>query len=158
MADDDLYDDDGNQIQSSHIRKRMKDLEAKANEAEALKTELAKRDLDLAFARAGVPDDGVGALLRRAYDGDPNPEAIRAEAAKYGIAGFSSAPANDGADDELAALRAAQSATSITNGEANISPDILFRQELDQAKTAAEAQAIIAKFQAQQPGMFVRSV
>lgn len=64
------------------LRRMLSESRAEAKEAKA---ELATIRRDQAFTQAGIPADGAGALVRKAYDGDADPEAIRAFAAEHGI-------------------------------------------------------------------------
>lgn len=63
-----------------NLREALERSQAQAQEGAAAQRELA-------FIKAGIPtDDGTpGALLLMSYSGELNPEAIAAEAAKYGI-------------------------------------------------------------------------
>ncbi len=72
------YDDDTPAVKAQ--RDRIKRLEAELAESQAAKRELA-------FMKAGIADTskGQGALLLKAYDGELDPEAIRAAAIEFGV-------------------------------------------------------------------------
>ena len=80
------------------LRKRGDKAEAKAAE---LAAELESVKRELALTNAGVPSSGVGALFRKAYDGELTSEAIVAAMGEYGIdtpeAAPTAAPAPEGA-------------------------------------------------------------
>lgn len=60
-------------------------LETTLDENKTLKGENTGLKRDLAFLRAGVPETGTGALVRKAYDGEPDVEKVRAFATEHGI-------------------------------------------------------------------------
>lgn len=80
MADDDDRSD------GSGLRKALEDALAENKrlkaEHEQFRTEQARTE---AFAKAGIPDSPVGNLFRKAYDGEPTEQAIRAAAQEYGV-------------------------------------------------------------------------
>jgi len=151
---DEFYDEFGEPIRDENIRKQMKALRAQAERAAELEAKLADRDREVAFAKAGIPETGLGALLRDSYKGDPNPEAIRAKAAEYGLPGFAeptSAP--NTTDDELSELRRAQGVTA-SGGESITDPDQAFRTALASANSPEEVADVIERFSAQ-TGLYV---
>jgi hypothetical protein len=144
---DEFYDEYGEPVRDENIRKQMKALKAQAERAAELEAKLAERDREVAFAKAGVPETGLGALLRDAYKGDPNPEAIKAAATEYGIPGFAPAPAPepDTSEAELDALRRAAGVTA-SGGESIVDPQEAFAAALAAATTASEAEKVIEQF------------
>jgi hypothetical protein len=145
---DEFYDEYGEPIRDENIRSQMKALKAQAKRADELEAKLAQRDLEVAFAKAGIPETGVGALLRDAYKGDANPEAIKAKAAEYGIPGFTSEPVvsePDPLDDELASLRRAQGVTA-SGGESIVNPEQAFLTAMQSATSAEEVAQVVERF------------
>lgn len=84
---DEFYDDQDSESLDPNIRAELRKSKERAREAEAAKSEVESLRKELAFTKAGIPDTGVGALLRKAYEGDTDPEAIRKAAEEYGIFG-----------------------------------------------------------------------
>ena len=119
MAYDDEFDDEVSeptpQPLDPNIRKQLREAEKLRKETESLRAELEAQRREVQFSKAGIPDSGVGALFRKAYDGDASPEAIRQAAEEYGIL-QSQAPQVDTSDLEIEALRRTQGATVGTSG------------------------------------------
>lgn len=60
-------------------------LEAKAAKADELESQLSKAQREIGFLRAGIDTtQGLGELIAKTYDGDPDPEQITEYAARYG--------------------------------------------------------------------------
>jgi hypothetical protein len=111
---DEFYENEESDHLDPNIRAELRKSKERAKEAEAAKAELENLRRDLAFTKAGIPETGVGALLRKAYDGDTEPEAIRKAAEEYGI--FSGqAQATDPIRAELETHRQIQGSTGTTN-------------------------------------------
>lgn len=72
------------------LRERGDKAEAKAAEAEA-RAEAAERRA--VFAEAGIPTEGAGVWFRKAYDGELEPETIKAAFAEGGGAAEAAEPA-----------------------------------------------------------------
>jgi hypothetical protein len=72
----------------------IKNLRAKAEKAEAAEARVARLERELAFTQAGISTSSKPAqALLASYDGELTPEAIKAEAAEWGlIAGESNDP------------------------------------------------------------------
>jgi hypothetical protein len=136
MSDSNEFDsDEATDHLDPNIRAELRRSKDRAKEAEAAKAEVDSLKRELAFTKAGVPEDGVGALLRKAWDGDTDPEAIRKAAEEYGIfqAG-QTAPQHDPVRDELERHRNIAGAT----GTSNSGPDP--QQELLAAINGANSQ------------------
>jgi hypothetical protein len=59
-------------------------LEKKAKKADALERQLEQAQRDIAFLRAGIDTtSGLGELLARTYEGEPDADAIREYATRY---------------------------------------------------------------------------
>ena len=99
----------------ANIRKQLREAEKTRKEMEILRAEIAAEKREVQFAKAGIPETGVGSLFRKAYDGEATAEAIRNAAQEYGIL-EAPAPATASGDSELDALRRAQGATIGTTG------------------------------------------
>lgn len=145
---EEFYDEFGEPVRDENIRSQMKKLQAQANKAAELEAKLAERDREIAFAKAGIPEDGLGALLRDSWKGDPNPEAIKAKAVEYGILGAPKATEPDTSEAELEALRRAAGVTA-SGGESIVDPQAAFLTALAAAKDEIEAARVIQQFGAQ---------
>jgi hypothetical protein len=82
---DEFYQDEETDHLDPNIRAELRKSKERAKEAEQAKAELADLKRELAFTKAGIPEDGVGKLFRKAYDGDTDAESIRQSAAEYGL-------------------------------------------------------------------------
>lgn len=93
-----------------NFRAALRNAEA---EAKAAKAQLEALQRERAFDKAGIPEDGAGALLRKAYDGPVDPDEIRKAADQYGILQPSTPPPpTESFDAELQAMQRAQGATA----------------------------------------------
>ena len=143
---DEFYDEYGDPIRDENIRSQMKALKAQADKAKELEAALADRDREIAFAKANIPDTGLGALFRDAYKGDTSVEAVKAKAIEYGILqSETSQPKPDTSDAELDALRRAAGVTA-SGGEAIVDQEQAFLTALAAANTAAEAEAVVEQY------------
>ena len=127
-----------------NIRKQLREAEKIRKEAELLRAELTKQKAEVEFTKAGIPDTGIGALFRKAYDGEANAEAIRQAAQEYGLVPETAqAPAVDVTSDyELEALRRTQGATV---GSSGARPDQgqEFMAQLREASSPEEVMRIV---------------
>lgn len=139
MSDDHLDDeqpDDGNAPEwARNLRREFK---AATKERDAAIAELSALKRDKAFDDAGIPADKAGALLRKAYDGDLDPEAIKAAAAEYGIL-EPDTPEPSVPADELAAHQR----MSDTAGVSEPPADLI--QQMQSAGSFEEAKAVLAQ-------------
>lgn len=96
----------------------IKELRAKAAKADEAEARAAAAERDLAFTKAGIPDEGVGSYFRKGYDGDLTAEAIKAEAAVSGFTTTVIPPTP--ADPALAgeAQQAASTSAAMAGGDA----------------------------------------
>jgi hypothetical protein len=145
------FDDDGNEIEpeedesgtnqkpvlDANIRKQLR-------AAEAATKELAELKRSVQFDKAGIPEDGLGTMFRKGYEGEVTVEAIKAKATEYGLLKPAGELNTDDTsnDSELEALRRAQGATATGDGPA---PDKQqqYLEALANAKTAEEADAVV---------------
>jgi len=139
-----------------NIRRQLREGDKARKELEAAKAELEKQKLEFQFTKAGIPETGAGALLRKAYDGEASVEAIQKMAEEYGISTSGSEPAQAQApanDAELEALRRAQGATIGTSG---VGPDLgqEFLARMQEASSPEEAMKIVQEQQFEKLGVW----
>ena len=139
-----------------NIRRQLREGDKARKELEAAKAELEKQKLEFQFTKAGIPETGAGALLRKAYDGEASVEAIRKMAEEYGISTSGSEPAQEQApanDPELEALRRAQGATIGTSG---VGPDLgqEFLARIQEATSPEDAMKIVTEQQYEKLGVW----
>ncbi len=81
-----MADDQDDRNDGGGLRKQLEDAIAENRrlkaEFEQMRTETTRTE---AFAKAGIPDSPAGKLFRKAYDGEPTLEAVRAAALEYGV-------------------------------------------------------------------------
>lgn len=136
--------DDANQSDQNNEPDHIRDLRAKAKEADELRTRLAKVERDHAFSQALGSDaeqPGVAKYFMPAYDGELTKEAIRAAALE---AGFIRANQNQGQqqDPDLAAhQRMADASNGAGGGSSPNWQDAL--SEADRIPDRAEREAAI---------------
>ena len=138
----DDFDDNPSQPQAldPNIRKQLREAEKMRRELEAVRQELENQQKENQITRAGIPDNGLGSLFRRAYDGPMDVESIRKAAEDYGILQPSrEVPATDA---ELDALRRTQGATV---GSSGARPDQgqEFMAQLREASSPEEVMRIV---------------
>jgi hypothetical protein len=137
-----------------NIRRQLKEAKKARRELDEARAELEAQKRELLFSRAGIPETGLGSLLRKAYDGPADADAIRKAAEEYGIVGVSAAPAEvDNSHAELEALRRAQGATIGTSG-AHPNPGQEFYSQLAEAKSPEEVMAIVSGQTGQSLGLW----
>ena len=96
MAYDDEFEDEVSEAPQPldpNIRKQLREAEKIRKEAESLRAELEAQRREVQFTKAGIPDSGIGALFRKAYDGEATADAIRNAATEYGILQVTQTPA-----------------------------------------------------------------
>lgn len=147
-------EESGNGSLDPNIRKQLKEAKKARRELEEARAELEAQKRELQFTRAGIPETGVGALFRKAYDGSADAEAIRNAAQEYGILNPQVAPTEvDNSHAELEALRRAQGATIGTSG-AMPDPAQEYFTQLAEAKSAEEVMSIIQSQTGQSLGLW----
>lgn len=147
---DDFYTDEETDHLDPNIRAELRKSRERAKEAEAAKAELANLQRELAFTKAGIPETGVGALLRKAYDGDTDPEAIRKVAAEYGITSDST-PQSDPIREELETHRQIQGSTGTSNSGPTPQQELL--AAIEAGGSVEDIMAVISKMGAES-GLF----
>jgi hypothetical protein len=107
MSDDDLQEPpDDSDATVTLKRSQIRSIEQKAKTAEALEAELNSARRKLAMLDAGIDlSSAHGKLFAKAYDGDPDPEKIRAAAIESEIL-----PASGHSGETAAAARVAEAA------------------------------------------------
>jgi len=140
---DEFYDDQDSGSLDPNIRAELRKSKERAREAEDAKHEVMQLKRELAFTKAGIPETGVGALLRKAYDGDTDPEAIRKTAEEYGIFGSNASDQEriDPVREELERHRSIAGATGTSNS--GPSPMQEFLAAMEGAGSADEIMEII---------------
>lgn len=144
MSDFDNEDESNNEnVLDPNIRRQLREAEKARKELDVARAELEAQKRDLQFTKAGIPETGVGALLRKAYDGPADAESIAKAAQEYGILqpqAQAEAPVTN--DVELEALRRAQGATIGTSGAG---PDLgqEFMARLSEASNPEEVMKIV---------------
>ena len=146
MSDEFAYLDEEDEAPrlDPNIRKQLREKEKLSKELEAVRAELELTRRESIFSEVGISKSGAGALVRKAYDGPADAEAVRKFAEEYGVL---SAPVPQAEEpntnsQELAQLRKAQGATSGTSGAF---PDVeqMFMSRLSEASNAEEVMRII---------------
>jgi hypothetical protein len=145
MSDFETNEDEptSDNVLDPNIRRQLREAEKARKELEAAKAELEAQKRDLQFTKAGIPETGIGALLRKAYDGPADAESIAKAAQEYGILQPNQVQAEAPANDvELEALRRAQGATIGTSGAG---PDLgqEFMARLSEASNPEEVMKIV---------------
>jgi hypothetical protein len=140
---DEFYQDEEIDHLDPNIRAELRKSRERAKEATEARAELDSLRRELAFTKAGIPESGVGALLRKAYDGDNDPEAIRRAADEYGIFNMPSDSAPDPVHEELERHRSIAGATgSNTSGPTNAQS---IQAGIENATSAAEVMEVIER-------------
>jgi hypothetical protein len=156
MSDyDDEVEEETPQALDPNIRKQLREAEKARKELDSLRAELNAERREVQFAKVGIPDDGIGKLFRKAYDGEADADSIRKAAEEYGILGGAPAPQSSN-QSELEALRRAQGATIGTSG-ALPDPGQEFMARVNAANSPEEIMSIIQETQTSAPGLGVWS-
>lgn len=141
MSDDDLGNDDDQESPLIQLRRdQIRGLESKAKKYDEAEERATAAERELAFAKAGIDlNDPKLSYFRKGYEGDMEPEEIRAAAAE---AGFIAPPAGSGNADELAAQQRIANAGSEAVTPADPSP---LEDRLRGAQSPEEIMAIVAE-------------
>jgi hypothetical protein len=135
MSDEYFDPEDYEGLQERQVgipRSQVRKWEKAAKERDEALAELAVLKRTQAFAEAGIPTEGAGQWFRKGYDGDLNPESIRAA---FGDAGIGQANA---ASDTAASLAGHAQARDMAAGASSANP----------SGTAAELAAMRAQARA----------
>jgi len=157
MENFEINETDDDNVLDPNIREQLRNSKKIAKEAAEAQAKLNELQKELAFTKAGIPEDGVGALLRKAYDGEVTPEAIRAAASQYGITG-SVSQVSEVPNSELESMRRVNGAAVNAGGTPPVDAGNSFLAELANAQTEKEAFAIVQKYGESNPelGFFAR--
>lgn len=148
MSESEFTEDQDTDHLDPNIRAELRKSKERAKEAEAAKAEVETLRRELAFTKAGVPETGVGALLRKAYDGDTDPEAIRKAAEEYGITtGSQQEQAPDPVLEELERHRSIAGATGTNNSGPTPQQELL--AAIQSGASEAEVMEAISKMGAE---------
>ena len=139
--DDDFVDSDTDHL-DPNIRAELRKSKERAKDAAEARAELDSLKRELAFTKAGIPETGTGALLRKAYDGDFDTEAIRKAAEEYGVLS-DQAQEHNPINDELAAHRQIQGSTGTSQSGPTAQQELL--AALEEGTSKEEIMSIIAK-------------
>jgi hypothetical protein len=107
------YDDDPDSTDgggNAALRKKLKDAERRAREAESRAESNSAAARRIAFLDAGIPDTPQSRFFLDKYDGDFDPEVIKAQAIEYGFL------TDDDHSDELAAVASQADAAAQAQG------------------------------------------
>lgn len=81
-----MADDQDDRTDGGGLRKQLEDALAENRRIKAEFEQMrAEQTRSEAFAKAGIPDSPAGKLFRKAYDGEPTEQAVRAAALEYGV-------------------------------------------------------------------------
>jgi hypothetical protein len=142
---DDFYEDEDDQpsTEQNPVRARMKQLEKENREAKKLLAELQTSAKELTFVKAGIDvTDPKFKYFVKGYDGELNPEAIRAAAAEAQLI----TPQANPADTDKAAW---QQTNRIAAGAETASEGPSWIKRIRDASSSEEISAIFAEAQAQ---------
>jgi hypothetical protein len=152
------YDDDEYgeaPVLDPNIRRQLREAEKIAKEAAEAKAQLVALQREVAFTKAGIPETGAGALLRKAYDGEVTPEAIRQAAAEYQIVTPQSAmpnvPESNASDAELESMRRVAGAATGAGGTPPVALEMAFVNDINAANSETEVMSVINQYYRQNP-------
>lgn len=137
---DDDQQDDG--VRDPNIRKAISDANQRASAAEGRAAELER---EMAFTKATVPDNPLGSVFRKGYDGDVTPEAIKAAWEEIAPPPAGDRPAqDDGVDAQLQAELDAQRRLAGVGqaGDAGTG-EVTFEDAIRSAKSESEVLALV---------------
>ena len=126
--------------------RREKELEAQMAALKAQADRATVLERQAAFAKAGVPDEGLGSYFQKGYDGEITVEAIKAayaEATGKVVDATGSQPHDDPRGAEMAA---ADRMSSASGGAPDLSREAAYEHERAAAKSPAEVIAVLEKY------------
>lgn len=138
-----------------NIRKQLRQAKKAQQERDNAIAELESYKRDLAFTKLGIPEDGVGRLFRKAYDGDTSPEAVLEAAREYGVISPKPVEAvgNSETDAELQQLARVQGATVGSSGSNPVAPDQKFAAGMADAQSPEEVMAFLKSMKSEFPDL-----
>lgn len=126
--------------------KREKELNEKLAGLQAQAERATRLEREAAFAKAGVPDNGMGSYFQKGYDGEVTVEAIKsayAEATGQVVDATGSQPHDDPRGAEMAS---ADRMASASGGAPDLSREAAYEHERKGAKNQAELIAVLGKY------------
>lgn len=134
------------------IREELRQARDDRKELAKAKAQFEALNRENAFSKAGIPEDGMGSLFRKSYDGDLDPAAIKAQAESYGL--LQSQPGHEQdtglTDQERQALQRQNAAgTGIPPQGQNYMA--MYADEMANTKTTAEVMEIVRRAEAEHP-------
>jgi hypothetical protein len=123
-----------------NIRAELRRGRERERDAEAANKRAADLERELAFSKAGIPDNPLNATLAKSYTGENDPASVKAYFEGLGVDLSGTAQGGGPSDEELAAQR--QVAQVGAAGEAG--GDIRFEDAINSAKTPEDLMALIA--------------
>ena len=139
---EEFYQDEETDHLDPNIRAELRKSKERAKDAAEARAELESLKRELAFTKAGIPETGIGALLRKAYDGDTDTDAIRKAAEEYGILGNED-QVHDPVRDELETHRVIQGATGTNQSGPTVYQAI--QAAIDEAGSVDAVMEIVSK-------------
>lgn len=141
-----------------NIRQELRKSRVHGKEAAEAKAQAEASKRELEFYKAGVPEEGIGALIRKAYEGPMDQDSIKTFAAAHGLSESGApagVPSSDDADAliELERLRQMQQGSEGARPPGNPELRADFIKNVQQAKSADEIWALIEQ---KGPGVGVR--
>lgn len=147
------YDD--SPVLDPNIRKQLREAEKVAKEAAEAKKQLLELQKEMAFTKAGIPETGAGALLRKAYEGELTAEAIRKQAEEYQIFAPShqaaTEPQNSIPESELEGMRRVAGAAAGAGGTPPVNVEMALNTALAGANSESEVMAVVTQFYRENP-------
>lgn len=140
----DEHEDDPAENKGMVSRDQIRALEKKAKKADELEAELAKRDREVAFRKAGVdPDDAKARYFVKGYDGELTAEAIRKEAEGIGLVAV-----QEPTPEEKEAAAAEGRVVGASSGAPPTTPggEAAMRAEFEAADTSEKIVAVARKY------------
>lgn len=141
---EDFYDEDDQPTSETNpVRARMKQLEKEAKELRKQVAEFSATQRELAFVKAGIdPASPQAKYFVKGYDGDLNPEAIRAAAEEAQLI----TPQQSVSDTDKAAWK---QSNKIAAGSESAADGPSWMKRINDASSPEELSAIFAEAQAQ---------
>lgn len=124
-----------------NIRAELRKSRELARENEALKLSTAAAERETAFAKAGIPDTPLAAQLAKGYEGENNPEAVKAYFEGLGV---DLAPNGAAAQQETDDLETQRRLAQVGGQGAAPGGDIKFEDAIKSTKNSEELMSLIA--------------
>ncbi len=138
----DDYDDEASDHAKDPVRSRMKKLEKDLQEREKQLVEASQAQRELAFLKAGVPaDDPMTKYFVKGYDGEVNPDAIRAAAQEAGLIAVQKAEDSRTQAEQQAWSRLQKASRAGETSE----PVVDWNSKISQARNQEEVLQILAQ-------------